>query len=73
MALCIEKRAFPHRMAAEHALQVQQALTSYRGYRNKPPCAVYQCPYCTGWHLTHMDQPVRAAHIASTATKEGNA
>lgn len=53
---CQEKKQYPHRMAAEHA------LTMVRGrWRHLRGCAldqlaaeVYCCSTCRAWHLTHV-------------------
>jgi len=50
--ICRQKRCFPHRMAAEHALRVGQAITKYLGVEG--PREIYRCKRCGWWHLTKL-------------------
>ena len=47
-----EKKRYPHRRAAEEAMQTQLAHAAERGESLR--LRVYECPksYCGGWHLT---------------------
>lgn len=59
------------RVTAEHGEKAHRMCGSKNRYRNKgealvrasycvrrgsPPLRAYHCPYCGGWHLTHLDK-----------------
>lgn len=57
---CDEKKSYPHRMAAQSALDMARMLqrrsaAHYEQNRHGPPKAIYRCDLCDQWHITSQE------------------